>query len=170
MFWLKQLSVFWFKYDYFFHNSRLNYFSSWATVRVASLFLVYVKYAFVCYRKCSKQRFNKTIVVKFSNSYENIMKIFVVLQCLIAEIGQLIKDDRLIHKLYHSQLLQGLECAVFTVFFIHPSKKIIIIKVHSRYDLSASSTFAHFIFYILCMPKCAFSVLSHFFCQEESCY
>ena len=43
-------------------------------------------------------------------------------------------------------------------------------KVHSRYDLSASSTFAHFIFYILCMPKCAFSVLSHFFCQEESCY
>ena len=43
-------------------------------------------------------------------------------------------------------------------------------KVHSRYDLSASSCFAHFIFYILCMPKCAFSVLSHFFCQEESCY
>ena len=45
-----------------------------------------------------------------------------------------------------------------------------VAKVHSRYDLSASSTFAHFIFYILCMPKCTFSVLSHFFCQEESCY
>ena len=49
-------------------------------------------------------------------------------------------------------------------------KRPIFLKYIPRMTFQLPRLFAHFIFYILCMPKCAFSVLSHFFCQEESCY